>query len=153
MYRDKIAEQEKSRKDKEKRMRKIRREEDKMIELSKNNGKSKSRKARKILIDAKDKNRSGSLQDTKFMSLKEMERKSLIEDYDKKKKDYENVLNLHRKEKILDLSREENDEEKITLPYKSMYDFFDKKLFFMRLDKLNTGYFKKKIDKRKIKKR
>jgi len=32
-----------------------------------------------------------------------------------------------------------------------MYDFFDKKLFFMRLDKLNTGYFKKKIEKRKIK--
>ena len=151
MYRDKIAEQEKSRKDKEKRMRKIRREEDKMIELSKNNGKSKSRKARKILIDAKDKTNSNYLQETKFMSLKEMERKSLIEDYDKKKKDYENVLNLHRKEKILDLSREENDEEKITLPYKSMYDFFDKKLFFMRLDKLNTGYFKKKIEKRKIK--
>ena len=51
--------------------------------------------------------------------------------------------------KILDLPQEENEEEKITLPYKSMYDFFDKKLFFMRLDKLNTGYFKNKTKKKK----
>ena len=152
MYRDKIAEQEKSRKDKEKRLRKRRREEDKMIEFSKNNGKSKPSKAKRILIDAKDKNKEQFSQEPKFLTLKQMEKKCLIDDYDKKKKDYENVLYIHRKEKILDLAkREENEEEKITLPYRSMYDFFDKKLFFMRLDKLNTGYFKKKIENRTLK--
>ena len=151
MYKDKIAEQEKSRKDKEKRMRKMRREEDKMIDLSKNNNKPKKGKGKKILINAKDKNKTDYLQDTKFLSLKEMEKKLLIEDYDKKKKEYADVLYLHRKEKILNFPKEENDEEKITLPYKSMYDFFDKELFFMRLDKLNINYLKKKIEKKKIK--
>ena len=58
---------------------------------------------------------------------------------------------MHKKEKLLDLPKVENEEEKITLPYRSMYDFFDKKSFFMGLDKLNTGYFKKKIEKRKLK--
>ena len=150
MYRDKIAEQEKSRKDKEKRLRKRRREEDKMIELSKNNGKSKPSKVKKILIDVKDKDQYS--QEPKFLSLNQIEKKCLIDDYEKKKKEYENVLYIHRKEKILDLPKvEENEEEKITLPYRSMYDFFDKKLFFMRLDKLNTGYFKKKIEKRNSK--
>ena len=152
MYRDKIIEQEKSRKDKEKRMRKIRREEDKMIELSKNNNKSKSYKSKRILIDAKDKNKTQYLSDRKFLSLDKMDKKTLKEDYEKKKGEYEKVLFLHRKEKILDLPKgEENEEEKITLPYKSMYDFFDKRLFFMRLDKLNTGYFAKKIEKKKKK--
>ena len=152
MYRDKIADQEKSRKDKEKRMRKIRREEDKMIELSKNNNKQKNYKVKKILISAKDKNKTQDLKETKFLSLNQMDKKQLLEDYEKKKKEYDKVLTLHRKEKILDLPKEkENEEEKITLPYRSMYDFFDKKLFFMRLDKLNTDYFKKKIEKKKIK--
>jgi hypothetical protein len=54
---------------------------------------------------------------------------------------------MHKKEKLLNLPKEEKEEEKITLPYKSMYDFFDKKIFFIGLDRLNTGYFKKKIEK------
>ena len=78
MYRDKIAEQEKSRKDKEKRLRKRRREEDKMIELSKNNGKSKPSKVKKILIDVKDKDQYS--QEPKFLSLNQMEKKCLIDD-------------------------------------------------------------------------
>ena len=119
MYRDKIADQEKSRKDKEKRMRKIRREEDKMIELSKNNNKQKNYKVKKILISAKDKNKTQDLKETKFLSLNQMDKKQLIEDYEKKKKEYDKVLTLHRKEKILDLPKEkENEEEKITLPYR-----------------------------------
>ena len=86
MYRDKIAEQEKSRKDKEKRLRKRRREEDKMIEFSKNNGKAKPSKAKRILIDAKDKNKEQFSQEPKFLTLKQMEKKCLIDDYYKKKK-------------------------------------------------------------------
>ena len=150
MFRDKIAEQEKSRKDKEKRMRKIKREEDKMIELSKNNKTKTFFKTKKLLIESKDKENQNS-EEAKFMTLKEMEKKCLIDDYDKKKKEYENTLNLHKKEKILNLPKEENKDEKITLPYKSMLDFFDKNLFFMRLDKLNMDFLKKKMKKNKIK--
>ena len=50
MYRDKIAEQEKSRKDKQKRIRKLLREEDKMLEIG-----NKKSKYKKIKIEAKDK--------------------------------------------------------------------------------------------------
>ena len=147
LYQDKIAEQEKSRKDKEKRMRKIMREENKMLDFNKTSRTKMYPK--KILINAKDKNKTQYIE--KFQTEKELLKKSYIDDYAKKHEDFENVLNLHKKEKILDLPQEENEEEKITLPYKSMYDFFDKKLFFMRLDKLNTGYFKNKIEKKKSK--
>ena len=150
MFRDKIIEQEKSRKDKEKRLRKIKREEEKMLELSQNNRNKTFFKTKKLLIESKDKEEQNS-EEAKFMTFKEMEKKSLIDDYDKKKKEFENTLNLHKKEKILDIPKEENEDEKITLPYKSMFDFFDKKLFFMRLDKLNTGFFQKKMQKNKNK--
>ena len=143
MYRDKIAEQEKSRKDKQKRIRKLLREEDKMLEIG-----NKKSKYKKIKIEAKDKNKTQYIEDgksTKFMSLNEIQ-----EEYDKKKKEYENVKELHKKEKKI-ITEDKKIIEKEDVPYKSMYDFFDKKLFFMRLDKLNTGYFKKKIEKRKHK--
>ena len=52
MYKEKIAEQEKSRKDKEKRLRKLHREEDKMLELNK----AKSNK--RIFIEGRDKNKT-----------------------------------------------------------------------------------------------
>ena len=78
MYRDKIAEQEKSRKDKEKRLRKRRREEDKMIELSKNNGKSKPSKVKKILIDVRDKNNDQNSQEPKFLSLNHFQMEKLF---------------------------------------------------------------------------
>ena len=151
MYRDKIAEQEKSRKDKEKRTRKMQREEDKIIELGKINKTQTRFRPKKILIESKEKENTENKEEVKFMSIEEMNKKLYIDDYNKKKSDYEAVLTMHKKEKLLDLPKVENEEEKITLPYRSMYDFFDKKSFFMGLDKLNTGYFKKKIEKRKLK--
>ena len=151
MYRDKIAEQEKSRKDKEKRMRKMKREEDKLFELSKNNRTQTRFRPKKILIESKDKDKQQKSEEVKFMTINEMNKKLYIDDYAQKKKDFEEVLFMHKKEKLLNLPKEEKEKEKITLPYKSMYDFFDKKIFFMGLDRLNTGYFKKKIEKRKLK--
>ena len=52
MYKEKIAEQEKSRKDKEKRMRKLHREEDKMLELN------KAKSSKKIFIESRDKSKT-----------------------------------------------------------------------------------------------
>ena len=151
MYQDKIAEQEKSRKDKEKRTRKMKREENKLFELSKINKTQTRFRPKKILIESKDKDSTKNLEEAKFMSIEEMNKKLYIDDFDKKKNDYEAVLLMHKKEKLLNLPKVENEEEKITLPYKSMYDFFDKKSFFIGLDKLDPEYFKKKIEKRKLK--
>ena len=162
MYQEKIAEQEKSRKDKEKRIRKLHREEDKMIELNK----IKSNK--KIFIEGRDKNKTQynnfprktkSLLNTKTKSLSNNLininiDENQIDDYETyiiKKTNYEKNLEIHRKKEIPKIERIELEEEKIELPYKSMYDFFDKKRFFMGLDRLSPNLINRKIEQKKNK--
>ena len=160
MYQEKIAEQEKSRKDKEKRIRKLHREEDKMIELNK----IKSNK--KIFIEGRDKNKTQynnfprktkSLLNTKTKSLSNNLininiDENQIDDYETyiiKKTNYEKNLEIHRKKEKSKIERIELEEEKIELPYKSMYDFFDKKRFFMGLDRLSPNLINRKIEQKK----
>ena len=167
IYKEKIAEQEKSRKDKEKRLRKLHREEDKMIELNK----AKSNK--RIFIEGRDKNKTQYNKDNKKgkpKSLLNINKKSLsnnlmdvynvdgnqlddLETFNMKKNNYEKTIEMHKKEEIIPKIEkiELLEEEKIELPYKSMYDFFDKKRFFMGLDRLTPGILKRKIESKKNK--
>ena len=167
MYKEKIAEQEKSRKDKEKRLRKLHREEDKMIELNK----AKSNK--RIFIEGRDKNKTQYNKDNKKgkpKSLLNINKKSLsnnlmdvynvdgnqlddLETFNMKKNNYEKTIEMHKKEEIIPKIEkiELLEEEKIELPYKSMYDFFDKKRFFLGLDRLTPGILKRKIESKKNK--
>jgi hypothetical protein len=164
MYKEKIAEQEKSRKDKEKRLRKLHREEDKMIEINKTKGN------RRISIEVREKikpkegkkiirGKSNQLIGVRKKSLPSISdnidlEEGLTDDnekYLKKKLNYENTLEMHKKEELMPkIERELLEEEKIELPYKSMYDFFDKKGFFLRLERLTPNILKRKIEKKKI---
>ena len=161
MYKEKIAEQEKSRKDKEKRLRKLHKEEDKMIELN------KSKISKKIFIEGRDKNKTQYNPKTKSKSLLGDKKKNLsnnfisvnidgnqIDDYDTyqmKKINYEQTLEMHKNEELPKVERTELlEEEKIELPYRSMYDFFDKRLFFLGVDRLTPNLIKRKIEQKKF---
>ena len=160
MYKEKIAEQEKSRKDKEKRLRKLHREEDKMIELN------KIKSSKKIYIEGRDKKK------TEYNKVKGKAKSLLnvkqnlpsdininidgnqIDDYETyriKKTNYEKTLEMHRKKELPKFEKQELEEEKIELPYKSMYDFFDKKRYFMGLDRLTPNLIQRKIEQKKNK--
>ena len=163
MYQEKIAEQEKSRKDKEKRLRKLHREEDKMVELN------KAKNNKKLFIEGRDKNKTQYYRiKGSNKSLLTSEKKSLsnymlninidgnqiddLETYHLKKANYEKTLEMHRKQELPKVEKKELlEEEKIELPYKSMYDFFDKKLFFMGVDRLSSGLIQRKIESKKHK--
>lgn len=160
MYKEKIAEQEKSRKDKEKRMRKLHKEEDKMLELN------KSKTNKRIFIEGRDKNKTQYNAKVNTKNLLDSHKKSLsnnlininidgnqIDDYDTfqmKKINYEKTVEMHKPTEFPKNERTELlEEEKIELPYKSMYDFFDKRLFFMGVDRLTSGLIKRKIEQKK----
>ena len=163
MYQEKIAEQEKSRKDKEKRLRKLHREEDKMLELN------KAKSSKKIFIEGRDKDKNQYIKRKgKTKNLLINKKKSLsnnilninidgnqIDDLDTfhiKKANYEKTLEIHKKVEFPKVEKKELlEEEKIELPYKSMYDFFDKKLFFMGVDRLTSGIIQRKIESKKHK--
>ena len=160
MYKEKIAEQEKSRKDKEKRMRKLHREEDKMLELN------KAKSSKKIFIESRDKSKT-QYNKGKTKSFLDVKKKSIssnlininidgiqiddLETYNIKKTNYEKTLEMHKKIEMPKIERIELEEEKIELPYKSMYDFFDKKRFFMGIDRLTRGIIQRKIEQKKNK--
>ena len=164
MYKAKIAEQEKSRKDKEKRLRKLHREEDKMIESN------KSKTGKRFSIEVRDKNKTmyntKMKRKSKSKTLLSINKKRFsdnlsveegqIDDYEKyqnKKLNYEKTLEMHKPEELIPkIERTELlEEEKIELPYRSMYDFFDKKRFFMGVDRLTPGIIKRKIEQKKNK--
>ena len=163
MYQEKIAEQEKSRKDKEKRLRKLHREEDKMVELN------KAKNNKKLFIEGRDKNKTqyyrikGSNKSLLTSAKKSLSNYMLninidgnqiddLETYHLKKANYEKTLEMHRKQELPKVEKKELlEEEKIELPYKSMYDFFDKKLFFMGVDRLSSGLIQRKIESKKHK--
>ena len=71
MYKEKIAEQEKSRKDKEKRMRKLHKEEDKVLELN------KSKTSKRIFIEGRDKNKTHYNAKVNTKNLLDSHKKSL----------------------------------------------------------------------------
>ena len=160
MYQEKIAEQEKSRKDKEKRLRKLHREEDKMLELNK----PKSNK--KIVIEGRDKIKTKYNKGIpKQKSLLNEKKKSIstnlfnlnidgiqiddLDTYHIKKTNYEKTIEMHKRDEMPKIEKVVLEEEKIELPYKSMYDFFDKKSFFMRIDRLTPGIINRKIEQKK----
>ena len=162
MYKEKIAEQEKSRKDKEKRLRKLHREEDKMLELNK----PKSNK--KIIIEGRDKIKTKYNKGIpKQKSLLNEKKKSIstnlfnlnidgiqiddLDTYHIKKTNYEKTIEMHKRDEMPKIEKVVLEEEKIELPYKSMYDFFDKKSFFMRIDRLTPGIINRKIEQKKNK--
>ena len=97
MYKEKIAEREKSRKDKEKRLRKLLREEDKMIELNKAKGK-------KVFIVAKDKDKFLSGKKRSLSNEVILEEDAVIDDpetYQKKMGDYKKLLEIHSRDHLL----------------------------------------------------
>ena len=75
-----------------------------------------------------------------------------METFEKKKYNYEKTIEMHKKDEMPKAERIELlEEEKIDLPYKSMYDFFDKKRFFMRVDRLTPSIIRRKIERKKHK--
>lgn len=118
MYQEKIAEQEKSRKDKEKRLRKLHREEDKMVELN------KAKNNKKLFIEGRDKNKTqyyrikGSNKSLLTSAKKSLSNYMLninidgnqiddLETYHLKKANYEKTLEMHRKQELPKVEKKE----------------------------------------------
>ena len=156
LYRDKIAQQEKSRKDKEKRIRKLHKEEDKMLENNKNKS---TKKMAKTYYTSNVQNKKDTKKKKIFVSEKsEISMSEInkyldsfddVENYEMKKINYEETKKIHEKEEIPLLKTISAEEKKIFSV--TSFDFFDEETFFLRLNRLTPQIIKRRIEKKQKK--
>ena len=126
---EKIAFEEKSRKDKERRIRKVQHEHEKLLEYTKK---------------LKEEEEFKKFSQTHYIDREKII-KDKLEEMEKKNNDLNIIQKIHERQLIKEEKREPLEEEKYTLPYESYADNFDEKLFFTLLDKYTPKMMEDKI--------
>ena len=132
---EKIAFEEKSRKDKERRIRKVQHEHEKLLEYTKK---------------LKEEEEFKKFSQTHYIDREKII-KDKLEEIEKKNNDLNIIQKIHERQLIKEEKREPLEEEKYTLPYESYADNFDEKLFFTLLDKYTPKMMEDKIKSKLLK--